>query len=150
MSYSLFVLDVEKVLWKMILVCSSDSEINGLTDYQWPQNMIVNGLILIYFPMPLFSSREQLCLKQDQALSWVLDFCPPCFQMWKWGFILSCCLSDAHKRAWIRLDEWRWRKDIHHTALNISHDNKQPCRWYCACIQTLKMQKWQLCLQHSK
>lgn len=36
----------------MILVCRSDSKINGLTDYQWPQNMIVNGLILIYFPMP--------------------------------------------------------------------------------------------------
>lgn len=31
-------------------------------------------------PSP-FSSREQLCLKQDQALSCVLDFCPPCFQM---------------------------------------------------------------------
>lgn len=31
-------------------------------------------------PTP-FSSREQLCLKQDQALSCVLDFCPPYFQM---------------------------------------------------------------------
>lgn len=99
-----------KFFGKWFLVCWSDSKINGLTDHQWPQNMVVNGLISIYFPMPPFFSCEPLCLKQDQALSWVLDFCPPCFQDWKLGFIQPCCVSDASRRAWIRLDEWRWER----------------------------------------
>lgn len=81
------------------------------------------------FPNAPFFSSWAVCLKPDQALSWVLDFCPGGFQMWKWGFILSYCLSDAHKRAWIRLDKWRWRKNIHQAVPNVFHDNKQPCQW---------------------